>query len=175
LNISTNPTQGRRIIHPDHGTLFCKLKVNYAHAALDDALMATKRLMAIFECSMFTVSDFHLYYDTIGSRFEFDYRGVNAYAGSALTAGEYVFAMRWGSDKGELGLANWYVDLFVNGVKGTGGAGTARTEDNATKYCYYGAFGIMTGYNRINGWISRIVSTPIVLTDAEVKAWTDRI
>jgi hypothetical protein len=116
--------------------------VNYAHAALDDALMATKRLMAIFECSMFTVSDFHLYYDTIGSRFEFDYRGVNAYAGSALTAGEYVFAMRWGSDKGELGLANWYVDLFVNGVKGTGGAGTARTEDNATKYCYYGAFGI---------------------------------
>jgi hypothetical protein len=174
--LSTNPTQGRRIIHPDNGTLFVKLKVDYAHAALDDALLAGgARSVGILHADMFTTNDCYLIYDAQSSRFEFDYRTVTAYAGSSLTAGEYVFALRWCSDKGELDLANWYVDLFVNGTKGTGGAGTARTEGNATKYFYYGQLGVMTDINRINGWISRIVSTPFVLTDAEVKAWTDRI
>jgi hypothetical protein len=176
LTLATNPVEGRRMIHPDHGTLFCKIKVDYAEVALTDPRMGVDRSLGILDLDMFTVTPAcHLDYNTANSRFEFAYRGVTAYGGSALTAGEYVFALRWCSDNGELGLAARTIDLFVNGVKGTSAVGTAMTEDSGSKLLVYGAHADMTNLNRINGWISRLFTTPVVLTDEEVKAWTDRI
>lgn len=178
LQLSTNPTQ-RRIIHPDHGTLFLKIKVPYTKAELDDADMATARRVAILEVNMFTAEDFFILYNTVTTRFNFIYRvGSTATFYDLFTSDEYVIAVRWTSDKGELNLTPYTQDIFVNGVKGVSDIGTVRTEDNATKYCYYGAFRspyIGAAYNSLNGFISRLHSTPEVLTDEEIKAWSDRM
>ncbi|MHA2337484.1 MAG: hypothetical protein ACXACX_09280 [Candidatus Hodarchaeales archaeon] len=115
LYIETNPTEGRRIINPNQGSMFAKIDIDYSHDDLaNPTLPSGSHNVAIMQMDMFTEDDFLLYYNTSGENFIFSFRGINSAIDYKLQPGEYVFGLRWTSDKGEQNLGYWYIDSFAS-------------------------------------------------------------
>jgi len=174
LYLTTQPAEGRRIVHPDRGTFFVKFKVEYDHDDIVDAYDAGTPASVMIVSYAFDGTNhfFDIEYDSDNSRFLFGKRCAsvsdNAIKSGALTSGWHVIAARWISSNEEFGLPNHSLDIWVDGVKGDTGTGQAVTESSSDTYFYYGARSVMTGYNRLNGLISDLWSSPVPKSDTEI-------
>ncbi len=78
----------------------------------------------------------------------------------------YSLGARWTSEEGELGLSNYTLSVFVDGVKGTDVTAGAAPTTTATADLDIGKIAALDGW--IDGYLRQIDSVPYVLTDEEM-------
>lgn len=95
---------------------------------------------------------------------------VTATVTQAIVRGtEVLLAWRWIGTEGELGLSPFRVDIFANGVIGTGAVNTALPTQAASCNIELGS----ASGNYLEGTITRLFLSPDVLTDARIETGVD--
>jgi hypothetical protein len=87
---------------------------------------------------------------------------------SPVPGTRYRIAVRWTGAEGELGLAPYTQDIFVDGVKGTSITAAAAPTPTASSTVYIGQ--TSSGTSLLAGYLSNMIMTPLVLTDEEIAA-----
>lgn len=171
LKCITQPGYGRRILHPERGTLFFKVYLPYGPGDLI-GVDTTKNLMMV-SYNFLTTGDedlFQIYYDVDSGRWTFHFDALtDAINVVQMTTGWTTVAARWISSEEELSLPAGSIDLFIDGSKGITGAKGTVVEDIGDTDFHYGTND--AAYSTLNGYISSLWSSPRVFTDTEIEAW----
>ncbi len=156
---------GARMMFPDRGTAFFRVNAQWSTADLPSGAK-----MTVYYCAYDANNEEHIYYDEASGAWIFErtiattvYQATKTTTVTKGTALDIAF--RWTSDEGELGLADYTMSIFVDGVKGTDDDAAAH---GAVADCDMEVGRTAADTDMLDGFLTHMMFTPIVYTDERI-------